>query len=59
MRSGNKFCCDHPDCKSSCELANPDDLRNVKKALSQRGWSAEEEDKHFCPAHAPESKQED
>lgn len=63
MRSGNKFICNHPDCLSSCELANPDDLRSVNKALSQRGWVTVENkdstDDHFCPAHHPATNKED
>jgi hypothetical protein len=45
-------------------LADPDDIKNPRTALAQRGWSWKEHnqkkpDDHFCPTHVKTEKDED
>lgn len=66
MQLGNtKYTCDHPHCKSVVILADPDDIKNSRTALAQRGWTwlehnEKKPDEHFCQTHGkPTVKDED
>lgn len=51
-----KYSCDVPLCASSCELTNPADAKDPKKALHARGWACKDVGGkpflHVCPTHA-------
>lgn len=56
--------CDHPGCRSTCELTHPHDLDNLHKALRMRGWSridvkannVTQAELDFCPTHAQSAR---